>query len=107
MSRVSISDLVPGSVLLRPVVNRNGLTLIAEGTELTEPLINKIRNMDVDSAYVRGSKRALPPCEEALADLDRRFGKTESEPFMSLIKNAISNHIMSLYEENGSKDSQE
>jgi hypothetical protein len=106
MPRVAIMDLVPGSVLLRPVINKNGLILIAEGTELTESLIDKIRNMEVDSVYVRGAKRVLPNREEVLADLDRRFSKTESEPFMSLIKNAISHHIMSLYEENGSKDPQ-
>lgn len=104
MSRVPVSKLVPGATLLRPVVNRNGLVLIAEGTELTETLINKIRSMDVDSVYVRGSKKLLPPCEEMLKGLDKRFSKVESEPFMSVIKTAVTGHIMSLYEDNGSEE---
>lgn len=107
MSRVPVSKLVSGTVLLRPVVNRNGLVLIAEGTELTDTLINKIRSMDVDSVHVCGSERVLPPCDEVLADLDRRFSKIESEPFMSIIKNAVTGHIMSLYEDNGPENPQE
>ena len=107
MSRVPVSKLVSGAVLLRPVVNKNGLILIAEGTELTDLLISKIRSMDVDSVYVRGSKRVLPPSDEMLKDLDRRFSKIESEPFMSIIKNAVTGHIMSLYEDNGPEDPQE
>jgi hypothetical protein len=99
-----MNDLVPGAVLLRPVVNKNGLVLIAEGTELTDSLIDRIRGMGVNSIHVRGAKKALPPRNEMLADLDRRFSKAESEPYMSIIKNAISDHIMSLYEENGSED---
>lgn len=107
MSRVGVNDLVSGAVLLRPIMNKNGLILIGEGTELTDALIDKIREMGVDSVHVRGVKKVLPPQDEALADLDRRFSKAESEPYMSIIKNAISDHIISLYEENGSEDPKE
>jgi hypothetical protein len=107
MSRVAAKDLVPGMKLARPVVNKNGLVLIGEETELTESLIDKIRQMDADSIYVHGTNRARPPRHEVLADLDRRFSKVEGEPFMAVIKNAISGHIESLYEEHGSKDPQE
>ncbi len=106
MSRVSVRDLVPGMKLARPVLNDRGLVLIGEETELSDSLIEKIRQLEVGAVYVYGSSKVLPPREEALADLERRFRKVESEPHMALLKSVISNHIKSLYEEHGSEDSE-
>jgi hypothetical protein len=104
MSRVSAKDLLPGMRLAKPVVNKSGLTMIGEETELTTSLIDKIRMLDVESVYVHGAANALPPRDEVLAELDRRVRKVEFQPFMSVIKAAISEHIESLYKEHGPED---
>jgi hypothetical protein len=103
MSRVSVKDLTPGMKLTRPVT-KNGLVMIGEDTELTRQLIDKLQQMDLDSVYVHGASKALPPRDEVFADLDRRFRQVEAEPFMAVLKNAISEHLESLYEEHGSED---
>jgi hypothetical protein len=104
MSRVSVKDLAPGMKLARPVVNKGGLVMIGEETELTNSLIDKIQRLDVASVYVHGASKSLPPRDELMADLDRRFRRVEAEPYMALLKGTISAHIESLYEEHGPKD---
>jgi len=104
MARVSAKDLLPGMRLAKPVVNKNGLVMIGEETELTTSLIDKIQTLDVESIYVHGAVNALPSRGEVLAELDRRFRKVESQPFMAVIKAAISEHIESLYREHGPED---
>jgi hypothetical protein len=52
MSKVSAKDVAPGMRLARPVINKDGLVMIGEDTELTDSLVDKIRRMDVDSIYV-------------------------------------------------------
>jgi hypothetical protein len=104
MSVVLPKDLLPGMKLAKPLVNRSGLVMIGEETELTSSLIDKIRTLDVESIHVHGAVSALPPRDEVLAELDRRFRKVESQPFMAGIKAAISEHIESLYREHGPED---
>ena len=60
----------------------------------------------MDSVYVHGASKGLPPREEALAALDGRFRKVEAMPNMGLLKKVIADHIEGLYEEHGSSDSQ-
>ncbi len=105
MSRVFAKDLASGMRLARPVVNDRGLVLIAEGTELTDFLIARIRQLDLGPIYIHGVSRVLPPKAEAMADLERRFRKVEAAPHMALVKNAILRHLEALYEDNGPKDS--
>lgn len=106
MSRISEKNLTPGMKLTRPVLNKGGLVMIGENTELTEGLIEKIREMDVGSVYVHGTSRELPPRDELLAQLDKRFSKVEEMPYMGTLKKVISEHIESLYEDHGSEDPQ-
>ncbi len=106
MTRVPAKKLVPGMRLARPVLNKNGLVMIAEDQDLTGALIEKIQDMDTEAVYVHGAAKELPPREEALAQLDRRFSKVEALPHMALLKGLIAEHIRSLYEEHGSEGSQ-
>lgn len=106
MSRVSSKDLVPGMKLTRAVENKNGFVMIGESTELTSGLIAKIQQMDVGSVYVEGVFKSLPPKEEALSAIHGRFKGVEGEPCMDMLKKVVSEHIESLYEEDGSKNSE-
>ena len=96
--RISAKDLIPGMKLERPVMNKNGLMMIGADTELTEVLIEKIRKMDIQVVYVHGASKALPPREEALAQLERRFRNVEGAPHMDVIKKLLREHIEGLYE---------
>jgi hypothetical protein len=104
MARISSRDLKPGMKLIRAVENQNGLVMIGENTELTASLIEKIQGMDIASAYVQSEAKNLPPKEEQLAGVINRFKKVENEPYMTLVKTAVQEHIESLYEEHGSQD---
>jgi hypothetical protein len=84
-------------VLARPVVNKNGLVMLREGTELNDFLIAKIRDMEIPGVYVQGMTQPDMPREEALALLCRRFSGIEEEPYMGVIKQAIKEHIERLY----------
>jgi hypothetical protein len=94
---ISARKLVPGMRLIRPVLNKNGLVMIGENTELTENLIRKILDMDVDMVQVDGVAKELPPKEEALALLRNRFRKVETQPYMDVLKRLITEHIEGLY----------
>jgi hypothetical protein len=104
MSRISTRDLKPGMKLIRAVENKNGLVMIGQDTELTPPLIDKIRDMDIPSVYIHGEVRTLPPKEDQLAGLHSRFKKVDSDPYLAMVKTAILEHIESLYEEHGPTD---
>jgi hypothetical protein len=106
MSRVSSRDLKPGMKLIKAVENKNGLVMIGENTELTPSLIGKIQDMDIPSVYVQGESKALPPREDQLAGVHNRFKKVENEQYMDIVKNAILEHIESLYEEHGSQNTE-
>jgi hypothetical protein len=107
MSTISPRKLAPGMTLSRPVLNKNGLIVIKENTELTESLIGKIRDMGVDEVHIQGHSTSLPPREEALAALERRFKGVEGAPHMGLLKKLITEHIESLYGEHGPQNAQE
>lgn len=98
MSKVTPDSLEPGMKTAKPVVNTSGMVLLGENTELTPELIDRIRNMDVDSVYVQGSSKPPVPIETLLADLDNRFGLVRDAPYMDIIKNAIRKHVEGLYE---------
>jgi hypothetical protein len=106
MSRVTPTKLVPGMKLARPVLNESGLAMIGEDVELTEILVKKILDMGVDYVHIHGTSGVLPPKEEMLAGLDKRFQKVEAMPHMGLLKKVIADHIEGLYEGHGSEESQ-
>ncbi len=53
MPKVNPSGLEPGMVTARPILNGNGMVLLGENTQLTADLIDRIKNMDVDSVYIQ------------------------------------------------------
>jgi hypothetical protein len=89
--------LEPGMRLAKPVLNKGGLVMLAEDTELTAALIEKIKDMDVGGVYVRGLSQPSIPKEEMLAQLDRRFRNVEAAPHMESLKSLMEAHIEGLY----------
>lgn len=104
MAGVATKDLVPGMRLARPVLNKSGLPILGEDTELTQAIIDKIQEMDIQSVNIKGISRTLAPREEVLAQLDRRFKNVEGKPYMDVLKRLLVEHIEELYAEHRSKN---
>ncbi len=93
MARVLTSSLTPGMKLRRPLLNKGGVTVLPEGIELTEGLIEKIMTMGIEAADVQGKAPSLPGRAEALAQLDARFRKVETAPHMDVLKRLLREHL--------------
>ncbi len=98
MPKISIDNIAPGMRLAKSVLNESGMVLLSEETELTDAIILKLKNMNVDGVYVKGMSKPDIPMEEMLRELDKRFEKTEKEPYMGTLKKVFREHIKGLYE---------
>ncbi len=99
MIKVMSDKLQPGMRLAKPVMNKAGMALLGEGTELTETWIARIQDMELEGAiYVEGKQEMEVPMGEMLAALERRFPSALGNPRMGLIKRAAERHIRKLYE---------
>ena len=98
MSKLAADKLEPGMKLAKAVENASGMVLLGENTDLTMELIDKIKNMGIDSVYVQGMSKPTEPIEVMLAQLDKRFKAVENQPHMDILKKVFLEHIASLYE---------
>ena len=98
MSKIALDKLESGMKLAKPVENSSGMVLLGENTELTVELIDKIKDMGIDSVYIQGMSKPSVPIEVMLSDLDERFKTVENEPYMDVLKKVFKEHIESLYE---------
>jgi hypothetical protein len=97
MPKISSDKLLPGMVLAKPIIGKNGMTLLGEGTELTERWIGNIQEMNVEGIFVEGPSEQPVPLDEALACLEQRFETVRDKPYMALIKSVVRKQIESLY----------
>ena len=97
MAKLAAERLEPGMVLARPVMNKSGMIMLGEGTELTDNLIEKIRDMGIESVHVQGMSQPDVPLEALLAALDARFARVEKDHLMAMIKRLMKEHIEGLY----------
>ena len=98
MPKIAGDKLLPGMKLAKPIIGNNGMTLLGEGTELTERWIGNIQDMNVEEIYVEGPSEQDVPLDEALALLEKRFETVHDKPYMASIKNVVRKQIESLYQ---------
>lgn len=98
MPKISFDKIQPGMKLEKPVTNQNGLVILAENTELTATLIEKINDLDIGVVSIKGITQPDIPKEEMLAGLNKRFKNVENEPYMDVIKQILKEHIEGLYD---------
>ena len=98
MRTIPTAKLELGMRLAKPVFNENGMVLMGEDTVLTDVMIERLRRADTAIVYVEGVSKPEKSLDEMLLDLDRRFKKVESEPYMSILKKTFIEHIIGLYE---------
>jgi hypothetical protein len=108
MQRVPLDMLKPGMVCAKAVVNDKGMTLCAEGTELSAAMIERLKRMGISSLVVKGTPidTGVPPKtkEELLAEMQARFVPTAGDAIMDRLKESIGKAILSAQteEEEGS-----
>ena len=98
MPKIASDKLLPGMKLAKPIIGKNGMTLLGEGTELTERWIGNIQDMNVDWISVEGPSEQDVPLDEALASLEKRFETVQDKPYMASIKDLVRRKIESLYQ---------
>lgn len=98
MPKISIAHLKPGMKLAKPVLAKNGMVMLGEGTELSESWIERLQDMDIASVFIDGPPVQTVSKEQALAALDARFSLVEDKPYMNAVKKIVKAHIEGLYE---------
>jgi hypothetical protein len=82
IKRISITDAREGMVLARGIANDKGMTLCAEGTPLTEGLIQRVEQMEITDMYIKD--------EEPLSQEDYSALKQQIEHRFALSQNPSS-----------------
>lgn len=97
MQKLSISQVTPGMILAKPVMNDKGMPLCAEGAELTEMLIERLRQMNIPVLTVKGhpvdTGVGVKTLEDKIQEMTARFARVEGDPLMTQIKEAIAQAI--------------
>ena len=98
MRKIPPAQLQPGMRLAKPIVAKNGMVMLGEGTELNETWVERIRDMDIAFIFIDGSPVQAVSKEEALTALEERFALVSDKPYMNIIKKTVREHIEGLYE---------
>lgn len=99
MQKIPLMLAKSGMVLARDVFRGNspmGIPICGKGTVLTDSLVARLDNMDVQSIYVEGHpvwEEGGQSLDEMLADLDRRFSKVRSNPHMEKLYDIYKNYL--------------
>lgn len=87
MPRVPLANVAAGQTLARAVTNAGGMVMMQPGTVLTEALIDRLRNMGIETVAIIDDAAAvkLTP-EEAQRVFDERFKGHEADAWMMELK---------------------
>jgi hypothetical protein len=97
MPKIPVAKLEPGMILAKPIMSKNGMVLLGEGTELSEKWVERIQEMEIASVFIDGPPVQTVSKEDALENLEKRFALVEDKPLMNLIKKLVKEHIEGLY----------
>lgn len=111
MQRVPLSKVKPGMVLARAITNEKGMPLCAEGAELSDAIIERLRRMNVDVVTLKGHPVDLggevKTRDERIQEMEARFVRVADDPLMERLKNAIAAAIAGDLEEDEEEDTGE
>lgn len=91
MQKIPLMRAKAGMVLARPVYRGDaptGIPVCGKDTELTDALITRLGQMDIQSLYVEGHpvwEEGERSFDDLLRDLDGRFEKSRNEPLNELL----------------------
>ncbi|WP_319543011.1 hypothetical protein [uncultured Pseudodesulfovibrio sp.] len=99
MQKIPINLAVPGMKLAKPVLKEGGMTIMAEGMELTESLISRLENMKIERITVQGhpvdmgGAGAGTKWAERLERLDVLFRRHAEDKWMHRVKVRIGQYF--------------
>lgn len=100
MQKIPLMLAKTGMILARDVFRADspvGIPICGKGTELTDSLIVRFDNMDVQTVYVEGHpvwEEGERSIDEILLELEGRFVKTLHEPLDLLLYNIYKAHLI-------------
>ncbi|BDQ35948.1 hypothetical protein SYK_03080 [Pseudodesulfovibrio nedwellii] len=92
MQKIPINLAAPGMKLAKPVLKEGGMTIMAEGMELTDSLISRLGNMKIERITVQGhpvdmgGAGAGTKWAERLERLDVLFRSHTEDKWMTRVK---------------------
>jgi hypothetical protein len=93
MILVSLADVTPGQTLAKAVTNASGAVLCPPGFQLTEAVIQRLKNAGIESVVLEGGiERQGSTVEERLAELELRF-QGVNDPIMLQLKATIEKRL--------------
>ncbi|MFZ5774240.1 MAG: hypothetical protein ACOY3Z_01975 [Thermodesulfobacteriota bacterium] len=96
MQRILTAQAAPGMVLAKEVLTPEGRVLCGKGTELSDALIGRLRQMEIMDVTVEGHPihvEGEKPLKELLAEVDYRFSKVEDVAPLMYLKKRIKERI--------------
>lgn len=100
MQNIPITLAAAGMVLARDITRPDkpdGPPICGKGLVLSDSLLDRLRNMGIQSVAVEGRPVTLEgeaTIEEALEALDRRFRKSKGDPATMKLRDIYRTHIM-------------
>lgn len=91
MQKIPLMHANAGMTLARDVFRGEspiGIPICGKGTELTDSLIARLENLDIQTVYVAGHpiwEEGDRSFDDLLCDLDSRFSKTLHEPLNAML----------------------
>lgn len=99
MQKIPTDLAKPGMKLARPVVKDGGITVMAEGMELTEALIDRLGSMKIDKIVVHGNPVDMAGSgggtafDERLARMDHLFRHYSKDKWMSRVRDRMKEYF--------------
>jgi hypothetical protein len=100
MQKIPIVMAKPGMVLAQDIFNEDnasGMPICGKGIKLTDSLINRFTQMNIQSISVEGHPVKMEgeaSVDEMLAALDKRFSRVADDPLMMKVKALFQKQIL-------------
>lgn len=111
MQKVPIELVKPGMVLAKPVTSDAGMALCGEGTELTESIIERLKQKNISHLTLKGHPVDLggesKTKEQKIEELTQRFSRVQDDPLMQKILSAAQSALMEIEAEREADDASE
>jgi len=109
MQKIPLIRATAGMVLARDVFrteSANGIPICGKDTELTESLIARLENLDIQSVYVAGHplrEEGDRTLDDLLRELDGRFQKVRQDPLTAGLHTIYTDYLKRSMGESGGR----
>jgi hypothetical protein len=109
MQNIPIKLAAPGMVLAKEIKNpdeSSSMPVCGKGVKLTLSLIDRLRNMGIQSVIVEGHPVTLEgeaTLEQMLKALDMRFSRVQDDPLMMKLKEIYRKQLLRSMGESGER----